>query len=54
MGNSRVKRWLSTICEVEYNDEKTWHHLIEFLERDLKDQQQKLLIHNKSENKTQK
>ena len=54
MGDSWVTRWLSTICEVEYNDEQTWHHLIEFLECDLKVQQQKLLIENKSENKRQK
>ena len=54
MGDSRVTRWLSTICEVEYNDEQTWHHLIEFLERDLKVQQQNLLIQNKSKNKRQK
>ena len=54
MGDSRVTRWLSTICEVDYNDEQTWHHLIEFLVRDLKVQQQKLLIQNKSENKRQK
>ena len=32
MGDSRVTRWLSTIYEVEYDDEQTWHHLIEFLE----------------------
>ena len=54
MGDSRVTRWLSTICEVEYNDEQTWHHLIEFFQPDLKVQQQKLLIQNKSENKRQK
>ena len=51
MNDSLVRRWLSTICEVEYNDEQTWHPLMEFLERDLKVQQQKLLIQNKSENK---
>ena len=27
MGDTRVRRWVSTICEVEYNDEQTWHHL---------------------------
>ena len=54
MCDSRVTRWLSTICEVEYNDEQTWHHLIEFFQRDLKVQQQKLIIQNKSENKRQK
>ena len=54
IGDSRVTRWLSTICEVEYNNEQTWHHLIEILERDLKDQQQKLLIQSKSENKRHK
>ena len=50
MGDSQVTRWLSTICEVEYNDAQTWHDLIEFLDHDLKIQQQKLLIQNKSEN----
>ena len=54
MGDSRVTRWLSTICEVEYNDEQTWNHFIEFLKRDLKVQQQKLLIQNNLENKRQK
>ena len=39
MGDGRVQRWLSTICEVEYNDKQTWHYLIDFLERDLKAQQ---------------
>ena len=47
MGDSRVKRWLSIICKVEYNDEQTWNHLIKFLESDLKVQQHKLLIQNK-------
>ena len=42
MSDSQVTRWLSTICEVEYNNEQTWYHLIEILERDLKVQQQKL------------
>ena len=51
IGDNLVTRWLSTICEVEYNDEQTWHHLIEFFQPDLKVQQQKLLIQNKSENK---
>ena len=54
MGDSRVTRWLLTICEVEFNDEQRWHHPIECLERDLKVQQQKLWIQNKSENKRQK
>ena len=54
MSDSQVTRWLSTICEVEYNDEQTWYHLIEFLERDLKVLQQKLSIQNKSENKRHK
>ena len=54
MGDSQVTRWLSIICEVEYNDAQTWHDLIEFLDHDLKIQQQKLLIQNKSENIRQK
>ena len=52
MGDSRVKRWLSTICQVEYNDEQTWNHLIKFLESDLKVQEHKLLIQNKSEDRS--
>ena len=44
IGDNLVTRWLSAICEVEYNDEQTWHHLIEILERDLKVQQQKPLL----------
>ena len=47
MGDGRVTRCPSTICEVEYNDEQTWHHVIEVLEHDLKVQQEKLLIQNK-------
>ena len=54
MGDSRVTRWLSTACEVEYNNEQTWHHLIEFLERDLQVQQQDLLIQSRLGNKRQK
>ena len=54
LGDRRVTGWLSKICEVENNDEQTWHHLIEFIECNLKVQQQKLLIQNKSENKRQK
>ena len=54
MGDSRVTRWLSTISEVQYNDEQTWHLLIEFLEYDLKVQQQKLLTRTKSRNKHMK
>ena len=54
MGDSRVTRWLSTICDVEYYHEQTWHHQIEYLERGWKIQQQRLLIQIKSENKGQK
>ena len=36
MGDSRVTRWLSTICELAYNDKKTSYYLIDFLEHDLK------------------
>ena len=28
MGDSRVRRWLLTICKREYNNKQTWHHLI--------------------------
>ena len=34
-------------CEAEYNDEKTWLYLIEFVELYLKVQQQRILIQHK-------
>ena len=49
LGDSRVTRWLSIACEKTYNDEELWLQLIEFLEKDLKVQQQKLLIQGKTE-----
>ena len=49
LGDSRVTRWLSIACEKTYNDEELWLRLIEFLEKDLKVQQQKLLIQGKTE-----
>ena len=38
-------------CEAEYNDEKTWLYLIEFVELYLKVQQQRILIQHKWRNK---
>ena len=49
LGDSQVTRWLSIACEKTYNDEELWLQLIEFLEKDLKVQQQKLLIQGKTE-----
>ena len=49
LGDSRVTRWLSIVCEEAYTDEELWLQLIEFLEKDLKVQHQKLLIQGNTE-----
>ena len=43
MGDSRVTRWLTSICEEDLVDEALWSRLLRFLERDLKVQQEKAL-----------
>lgn len=42
LGYSRVTRWLSTMYDEKFDDEQLWSKLIEFLEKDVKIQQQKL------------
>ena len=44
LGDNRVRRWLSSICDETFNDQELWSKLTEFLERELRVQQQKLLI----------
>ena len=51
LGDNRVTRWLSKLCEETYDDHEQWMKLIEFLEKDLKVQQQRMLIQEKSEYK---
>ena len=51
LGDSRITRWLSKLCEESYDDKEQWIQLIEFLEKDLKVQQQKMLIQEKSDEK---
>ena len=46
-----VTRWLPTICDDSYNDHELWSKLIEFLEKELTVQQQKLLMQGKSDKK---
>ena len=48
LGDNRVTRWLSNLPEDE-DDHEQWMKLIEFLERDLKVQQQRMLIQEKSD-----
>ena len=51
LDDNRVTRWLSKLCEETYDDHEQWMKLIEFLEKDLKVQQQRMLIQEKSEYK---
>ena len=44
LGDDHVERWLSTTCDDTYNVRELWSWLIEFLEKKLRVQQQKLLI----------
>ena len=43
-----VTRWLSKLCKETYDDQEQWMKLVEFLEKDLKVQRQKMLIQEKS------
>ena len=51
LGDNRVTRWWSKLCEETYDDHKQWMKLIEFLEKDLKVQQERMLIQEKSDEK---
>ena len=44
LGDGRITRWLSITCDQDLQDEKLWMKLIAFLEKDIKVQQQMLLI----------
>ena len=51
LGDNHVTKWLSTICHGTYNDQELWSKLTEFLEKELRVKQQKLLIQGKSDEK---
>ena len=51
LGDNRVTRWLFIMCGESQNDETLWIKLIDSLEKDLRAQQQKVLIQNKVEEK---
>ena len=51
LGDNQVTRWLSKLCEETYDDHEQWMKLIEFLEKDLKVQQQRMLIQEKFDEK---
>ena len=48
LGDGRVTRWLSTICDEQLEDKKVWEKLILFLEKEMKIQQQRILISSRS------
>lgn len=49
IGESRLNRWLSLTCDDDLEDEELWLRLIQFLEKELKIQQQKGSLVRKSE-----
>ena len=44
LGDSRITRWLSSSCDENLEDAELWNKLIEFLEKDIRVQQQKALL----------
>ena len=51
LGDNRVTRWLSTCCDDTYDDQELWSKLTEFSEKELRVQQQKLLIQEENDDK---
>ena len=54
MGDFRTTRWLTNICDETFDDERYWIKLVEFLEKELRVQQQKLLFKTKHEDSKDK
>ena len=50
MGDGRVTRWLTCICDENLEDEALWSKLIMFLEKELKVEQEKALIKKNYDN----
>ena len=46
MGDTRSTRWFSSICEENLDEKQTWKKLIDFLEKEVKVQQQRCLASN--------
>ena len=44
MGESRVRKWITITCDEELEEEELWRKLIQFLEKELKVQQEMSLI----------
>ena len=51
LGYNLVTRWLLRVCDYTCNDHELWSKLTEFLEKELRVQQQKLLTQGKNEEK---
>ena len=45
LGDGRVTRWLGSICDEEIEDDVLWRRLIQFLEKEIRFQQQKMLVY---------
>lgn len=54
MGDNRMTRWLTCVCDEDIVDQELCNRLIVFLEKDMKIEQQKLLVYRKSELERQK
>ena len=48
LGDGRVTRWLSTICDEQFEDRTVWEKLILFLKKEIENQQQRILISSRS------
>ena len=44
LGDARCTRWFSSVCDLDLNEKQQWSHLIDFLEKEVKVQQQRALI----------
>jgi len=45
MDDRRVERWLSSICDNDLDEDEQWRRLLVFLEKEMRLQQQKVLLH---------
>ena len=48
LGDGRVTRWLTTMCDEQLEDRKVWEKLILFLEKEMKIWQQRILVSSRS------
>jgi len=52
MGETRVTKWISKTCERNFEEEELWNHLIIFLEKELRVQQELSHVNKKIPSRT--